>query len=144
MKHQLLNDSGQKAWALILDSGEEAMASLQSFATENNLHSAQFTAIGAFSQATLGFYDFSIKNYIKIPVDEQVEVLTITGDISHYQDRVQVHAHAVLGKRDGYTLGGHLLKDTVHPTLEIMLTESPAWLLRQMDDASGIPLIKIG
>lgn len=141
MTYRLLNDNGQKTWALILDSGDEAVRSLQEFANEVQIHSAQFTAIGAFSEATTGFYDFSVKDYHKNLVSEQVEVLNITGDISHYQGKV--HAHAVLGKRDGTACGGHLLKGLVHPTLEVMVTESPAWLERQLDEASGIPLIRV-
>jgi predicted DNA-binding protein with PD1-like motif len=49
----------------------------------------------------------------------------------------------VLGKRDGTAHGGHLIKAIVHPTLEIILNESPAYLKREMDKESEIPLIKI-
>lgn len=72
-----------------------------------------------------------------------MEVLSITGDISVYNDEPQVHAHAMLGRRNGTAHGGHLLEGIVHPTLEIMITESPAYLKREMDKDSGIPLIKV-
>jgi predicted DNA-binding protein with PD1-like motif len=48
-----------------------------------------------------------------------------------------------LGKSDGAAIGGHLLKATVHPTLEVILEESPGYLQRRMDEATGLPLIKI-
>ena len=63
-----------------------------------------------FSKATLGFFDFSIKDYKKIEIDEQVEVLNIAGDISLYKNEIKIHAHVVVGKSDGTAHGGHLLK----------------------------------
>ncbi|HEX5155235.1 MAG TPA: PPC domain-containing DNA-binding protein [Parafilimonas sp.] len=143
MNYNLLNTDKQKTFAIILDNGDEVMESLQSFAKEQNLKASQFSAIGAFRKTTLGFFDFSIKDYKKTEIDEQVEVLSIAGDISLYEDKIQVHAHTVPGKSDGTAYGGHLLKGFVHPTLEIILTESPGYLERKMDKDSHIPLIKI-
>jgi predicted DNA-binding protein with PD1-like motif len=143
MKFKLLNNDKQKTYAVILDSGEEVMQCIRTFAKQQNLKASQFSAIGAFSKATLGFFDFNIKDYKKIEVSEQVEVLNITGDISLYKSEIKTHAHVVVGNEDGKAYGGHLLKATVHPTLEIILTESPVYLERQMDEDSGIPLIKI-
>lgn len=119
------------------------MENIMSFAKDQQLKASQFNAIGAFSKVTLGYFDFDIKDYVKIEINEQVEVLNIAGDISLYKDECTVHAHAVVGKKDGTAHGGHLLKAIVHPTLEIILTESPAYLQREIDADSGIPLIKI-
>jgi predicted DNA-binding protein with PD1-like motif len=141
MKWKLLNDDKQKTFAVILESGGEAMKNILDFAKKQKLHASQFNAIGAFSKVTLGYFDFKIKDYKKIEIDEQVEVLNIAGDISLYKDEYKIHAHIVVGKKDGTSHCGHLLKGTVHPTLEIILTESPAYLKRQMDASSGLPLI---
>ena len=143
MKFKLLNNDKQKTYAVILDSGEEVMQCIQSFAKQQNLKASQFSAIGAFSKATLGFFDFDIKDYRKNEVNEQVEVLNVAGDISLYNNEIKIHAHVVLGKKDSAACGGHLLKAIVHPTLEIILTESPSYLEREMDKDSQIPLIKI-
>jgi hypothetical protein len=143
MQSKLLNDGPEKTYALILQSGEDAMEVLSSFATAKQLRAARLTAVGAFSQAEVGFFDFSIKDYLRIDIDEQTEVLSLIGDISVFDGKPKVHAHVVLGKRDGTAHGGHLLKGLVHPTLEIMLTESPSWMKRKMDRESGIPLIEL-
>lgn len=143
MKFKLLNNEKQKTFAVILKSGDEVMESLLSFAKQQNLHACQFNAIGAFSNAMLSYFDYSIKDYRKIEVNEQVEVLNFSGDISLYKNEFKIHAHVVVGKSDGTAHGGHVLKATAHPTLEIILTESPAYLTREMDKESGIPLIKI-
>lgn len=143
MKHKLINNDSKKTFAVVLDSGDEVMQSIMAFAREEHFKASHFTAIGALSSVTLGYFDFSIKDYRKITIGEQVEVLNITGDISVYKGELKVHAHIVVGKKDGTAHGGHLLEGIVHPTLEIILTESPAYLEREMDENSGLPLIKL-
>lgn len=143
MQYKLINDDLQKTYAIILESGEEVMEKIEVFARELNLSAAHFTAIGAFSEVIVGFFDFSIHDYKRIPINQQVEVLVLTGVITLYKNEHKIHAHVVLGKEDGTAHGGHLIKATVHPTLEIILNESPAYLKRKMDETLGIPLIKI-
>src|SRR5947208_15939996 len=82
MKSKLLFDkNGLKTFALVFDKGEEAKESLMRFAAENRLHGAEVTAIGAFSEVTLGYFDRQKKSYREIPMKEQVEVLTFAGNI---------------------------------------------------------------
>jgi len=143
MQYQLINDDQQKTFAVILESGEEVMEKIMEFAKEQKISASQFTAIGAFSNTIVGFFDFSIRDYKKIPFKEQMEVLTLNGDITLFKGEYKIHAHVVLGKEDGTAHGGHLLKATVHPTLEIILNESPAYLSREINQDTGLALIKI-
>lgn len=143
MNFKLLNDDKQKTYAIVLDSGEEAMEQILAFANEKKIAASQFTAIGALSETTVGFFDFSIKDYKKIHFNQPMEVLSLIGDITILKDEYKVHGHIVLAKEDGDAYGGHLMKGIVHPTLEIILTGSPAYLQRKMDKDAGIPLIKI-
>jgi hypothetical protein len=143
MQSKLLNQGPEKTFALVLQYGEDPMEEIRKFAIKERLRACRFTAVGAFSETEVGFFDFSIKDYQHIRFGEQTEVLSMLGDITVYQDKPQVHAHVVLGKRDGTACGGHLLKAVVHPTLEIILTESPSWMQRKMDPESGIPLIQL-
>ncbi len=141
---QIHEEDGQKTFALIFDTGDEVMAGLTGFAKENDLSAASLTAIGAFSGATLGFYNLEAKEYEKIPVDEQVEVLSLVGDIAPKEDgEPQVHAHVVVGRSDGTTRGGHLLEAYVRPTLEVILVESPEHLRRKFDEGVGLALIEV-
>lgn len=119
------------------------MKGLSQFARGERLGGSQFTAIGAFSRATLGYFHWETKEYEKIAVDEQVEVLSLVGDIALKDGEPQVHAHVVLGKRDGTAHGGHLLHAEVRPTLEVIITESPAHLQKKHDDKTGLALIHI-
>lgn len=143
MEYKLINNGQQKTYAIVLKSGEEVINNLMAFAKKEKVSICQFTAIGAFSETVVGFFDFSLKDYKKIFFDEQMEVLTLSGDISLFKDDYKIHAHVILGKEDGSAHGGHLIKATVHPTLEIILNESPAYLQRQIDDETGLALIKI-
>ena len=143
MQYKLLNGIDNATYALVFDSGDEVMELLKKFANEHSLKAAHFTAIGAFSSVELGFFDFGIKDYKKIPVNEQVEVLSLIGDVALYGDESKLHAHVVVGRSDGTTLGGHLLKAIVHPTLELILEESPGYLQRRMDKETNLPLIEI-
>jgi uncharacterized protein len=144
MRAKVLNDSPERTIALVLDRGDEVMSTLQRFATEHSLTASRVTAIGAFESAVLGYFNWDSKQYERIPIDEQVEVLSLVGDIALDGDQPKVHAHVVLGKRNGQAIGGHLLEARVRPTLELMLVESPAHLRRVCDPVSGIPLIRIG
>jgi predicted DNA-binding protein with PD1-like motif len=143
MKSKLLNNDLQKTFALVMSAGDDVTARIIEFANQENISAAQLTAIGAFSNAVLGFFDFDKKDYNRIEINEQTEVLSMIGDLTLYKNEPKLHAHVVLGKRDGTAHGGHLLEATVNPTLEIILTESPEFLERELDKQTGIPLIRI-
>ena len=145
MRSKLLHESdGQKTYALVFETGDEVMSNLKTFARDNRLAGSHFTAIGAFQNVTLGYFDWAKKDYQKIPIREQVEVVSLTGDIAQGEgSEPAVHAHVVLGKSDGTALGGHLLEAHVRPTLELMLVESPKHIQRNHDPESGLALIRL-
>ena len=141
MNVRVLEQGAQSTYALIFDKDEEFVAGLTSWAKENKLGGSHFTAIGAFREVTLGYFDRGKKNYQKIPVPEQVEVLSLIGDIALTNGVPQIHAHVVVGKSDGGAHGGHILEARVWPTLELILTESPKHLCRKYDPETGLALI---
>lgn len=142
MHAHLLAGGTERTWAVILDSGDEVMASMRTFAREHDLGASRVSAIGAFAAAELGFYRIEARGYKRIAVEEQCEVVALLGDVARDQDdKPRLHLHVVLGLEDGSTRGGHLLAATVRPTLEVLITESPCHLHRRYDPASGLPLI---
>ena len=143
MKGKLISEGAQRTFAVILDTGDEAMACLTAFAREHRLSASQFTALGAFRDCVLGYFDWQKKDYRRIPIDEQVEVLALIGDIALGDGAPQLHAHVVLGKADGSAHGGHLLEAHVRPTLEVIITESPVHLQRRSDPETGLALIRL-
>jgi uncharacterized protein len=144
MKSKLLNEAGERTFALVFETGDEVVSLLKKFASEHKPRSAHFTAIGAFQDVVLAYFDCEARHYRKIPVQEQVEVLSLAGDIAWAEDgKPVVHAHVVVGRSDASTRGGHLMEAHVRPTLELILTESPRHLERKHDPESGLALIRL-
>lgn len=140
---QLHAADGQRVFAVILETGEAVMESLQRFAEAERLTAAQITGIGAFSEAGLRYFDWERKEYLPIPVKEQVEVASLIGDVAMSPEgKPALHVHLVLGRRDGTALAGHLGEARVRPTLELIVTESPAHLRKALDPESGLALIR--
>jgi uncharacterized protein len=132
-----------KTFALILATGDEILDALQNFAKSQKLADSSFKAIGALSYLKLGWFNWETKKYaVAVELNEQVELLSLIGDIAVKDDEPQVHAHLVVGRRDGTAHGGHLLKARVRPTCEVILTESPEHLHKEVDPDSGIALIR--
>jgi len=140
MKIQQLTRQGGSVHALIFETGDEVMEGLREFAAREKIRAARFTGIGAFRSALLAYFDWETKRYCELPIDEQVEVLVLAGDIALKDGKPEPHVHVVLGRRDGSTRGGHLCAAIVRPTLELMLEQAGA-LERRFDPASGLALI---
>jgi len=143
MKSALLHEAdGLRTFVVVLSTDDEVMATLARFASEQKLKASQFSAIGAFSRVVVAFFDWTTKTYRHLPIDEQVEVLSLLGDVALDAGVPKIHAHVVVGKADGTAHGGHLIEAYVRPTLEVMFTEQPRHLHRRFDAASGLTLIE--
>jgi hypothetical protein len=133
-----------RTYVLIFDTGDELAGEIKRFAREQKLAGSSFQAIGALSSVKLAYFNWEKKKYqISVALDEQVELLSLIGDIALQDRDPQVHAHVVVGRRDGTAHGGHLLEAKVRPTCEVVLTESPAHLQKQVDPESGLALIRV-
>jgi len=115
---------------------------LQRFASEHVTTSAFFYGLGAFRDATIAWWNPQTLRYEDIAMNEQVEVLSITGNLTRVSDGFKVHAHTVLGRRDGAAIGGHLKRGVVHPTLELFVTITDEAIHRERDAATGLDLIR--
>ena len=143
MRSQILQEAhGSRTFALVFETGDEMVAGLRDFARQHDLSAAQITGIGAFSDVVLKYFDWERKEYQEIPVREQVEVASLLGDVAASAEGPVVHVHLVIGKRDGSAMAGDVAQAHVRPTLEVVLTETPAHLHRQHDPESGLALIR--
>ncbi len=143
MKSKRLSLLEKSSYLLVFETGDEVMKGLANFAREEGLLSAHFTAIGAFSSAIVGWYDPERKGYKENSINEQMEVTALVGNVSYYEGKPKLHAHVALANPAGAALGGHLIEGHVRPTLELFLTATPEGLTREMDEATGLPLIKL-
>ncbi len=144
VKSKLIYDvQGERVFAVVFDPGEEAASGLLAFAKQASLTAAHFTAIGAFSDVTLGYIDLEKKDYKHNRLREQVEVLSLIGNVALHEGKPKVHAHIVVGRSDGTAHGGHLIEGQVQPTLEVVITESPHHLRRTTDPRTGLALLNL-
>jgi uncharacterized protein len=141
---RIAGDAGAETCVVILETGEEVLPALTKFVNDAGITGASLTAIGVFQNATVGWFDFDQKTYKKIEVAQQCEVLSAIGDVAVGDDgKASLHVHVVLGLSDGTTRGGHLLAGKVRPTLEVVLTDTPAHLRRKKRADLGIALIDV-
>lgn len=139
----IFQNSGQRTYVIVLETGDEVMECLQSFIAAEDITAAQITAIGAFSDVVLKYFDWDKKEYLRTDLREQVEVASLIGDVAQSPSGdPTLHIHLVVGRRDGSAMAGHLGEAHVRPTLEIILTESPMHLRKVKDPESGLALIR--
>ena len=141
MKFRQIDDS-PKTFIIVFETGDELARGLSEFAAQQNLSAASFKAVGALSSVRLAWFNWETKSYEpSVTLDEPVELLSLIGDVALKDGEPAVHAHTVIGKRDGSAHGGHLLEAHIRPTCEVMLTESPVHLQKFIDPESGLALI---
>lgn len=143
MKAKVVEDGDVVTYVVVCDPGDEAVEALTQFARSERLEAAQITAVGGFERATVGWFDRDAKDYRRIDVDQQCELLSLLGDVAEGEDGPIAHMHVVLGLSDGSTRGGHLLEARVFPTLEAVVTENPARLRKVMRPDLGCALIDL-
>lgn len=142
LKFRLLSQNGPvKNYAIVLAKGDEVMSGLTDFALQNKVTSASFTAIGAFSQTTVLWFDDSKKQFKLNPINEQVELTSMIGNITLANGQPAVHTHVSVASSDGTVRGGHVINAFVFPTLELFMTVYPTALRKERDDATGLMLI---
>jgi predicted DNA-binding protein with PD1-like motif len=142
MQVKLLKDTlEEKVYVIVFLKGDEVLSGLTDFAAQYKVGDAHFTGIGAISSATTAWLDLEHKMYHPTVTKEQVEVLSLIGDVATFNGKPVVHMHTVLGRRDGSTVGGHVWELHVNPTVEVFLTANSAPLNKRADAESGIKLI---
>lgn len=143
MKTHTLHIDSTIEYMVAFEKDEEVTKGLLQFALRNNVTAGRFSAIGAFRSVTLGYFDVDKMDYNRITLDEQVEVVSLVGNVALHDDTPKVHPHVVVATSDARAFGGHLLEGIVRPTLEVMFTQFPGELHRETDKEYGIPLLKL-
>ena len=138
---QIFDDNGLRTYLLVMDKGDEAFAQITMFAREHRITAASLTAIGGCTSATLAYFDPERLDYFSRTFDEQMEIASLIGDIALDDGKPALHAHVVLGRHDYSAIAGHLQRIDVFPTMEVVITESPAHLHKRLDKQTGLTLI---
>jgi uncharacterized protein len=143
VRSRLLTDHhGTRTFVIALETGDRLMESITRFAAEHGLAASEFTAIGALASAELAYFDPGSREYLDIPVPEQVEIVSLNGRVTRPEGGEgdpHLHVHCVLSRRDGSAIAGHLMEAEVRPTAEVFITDSPTELRRRTDPESRLP-----
>ena len=133
---------GTRTYVLVLYQGDQVQAAIAAFANDHHVVDAHFSAIGAVRDPEVAWFDESRKQFKAMSLHEQMEVLTLSGDITLGVDgQPVVHTHLVLARSDGQSWGGHLIEATASPTIELYVTTYPEPLRKRLDPATGLQLI---
>ena len=135
---------GETTYAVVFAKGDEVLSGLTEFAVQKRVTSGYFTGIGAFQQAKLGWFDAQKRAYRDIPVDQQVELVSLVGNVGMVNGKPQVHTHASVALPDGTMRGGHVLEAVAWPTVEVFLTALPLTLIKETDPETGLSLFDLG
>ena len=139
MRHTQVGDT----WVLRLTTGEEITGAIMAFATERRIDAASVAAIGAAYDAVLGYFDRATGEYDRRTVTQDMEILTLTGNIAIKEGRPFTHLHVVLGARDCSTVGGHLFEAKAGATCEVLIRPLAGSLHRAKDAATGLFLLDV-
>jgi predicted DNA-binding protein with PD1-like motif len=133
---------GTQTYVLVLSQGDAVQAAIAAFASDHHVVDAHFSAIGAVRDPEVAWFDESRKEFKAMSLHEQMEVLTLSGDITVGVDgQPVVHTHLALARSDGQSWGGHLIEATASPTVELYVTTYPEPLRKRLDPATDLQLI---
>src|SRR6266851_1510446 len=82
MQIQQLDDvEGRRSFVMVCARGDDPVEALTAAAKRFDLSGASLTGIGAFSGVTLGFFDRTRRDYARRVIREQVEVVSLVGNV---------------------------------------------------------------
>lgn len=137
--YSVLKSEGQHVIRVVR--GEELVESILKYCTTNNVKAGWVQAIGACSKATISSYNFQTCEYDKKTFTEDLELVSLIGNISVVDDKPSLHAHVSLSRRDMSVLGGHLHSMTISGTGEVFITPFETEFTRSHDKDTGLNLI---
>lgn len=130
------------SYILRFDKNENVFEQLTEFCKSRTIKAATFQGIGAAKEVVLSYYDLPSKKYKEKTFNENVEIVSLTGNLANFENQLIVHAHGVFAKRDLATIGGHINKIIISATCEIELKVLNSILLREFNDEIGLKLLK--
>lgn len=130
-----------KGYIIRLLTGEKLIETLTTFCTEQKIYSGIFQAIGAVAHAEIGYYHLTEKSYQWKELDEDLEIVNMTGNVALVEGNPFLHIHTILSDAELHCYGGHLKEAKVGATCEIYLTDFQTDISRIYDETTGLKLL---
>ncbi len=134
---------GNRNFVIRLEMGDDILAVLRRFAEARKIGAGAFEGIGSLNKAKLGHYDFKTKRYTYEVFEDDLEIITLTGNISTLDKTAVPHAHVTLGRRDFTVVGGHLDEGSSANMVEIVLEKLPGRLAKKRNEQVGLNLLQL-
>lgn len=121
--------------------GEELVEKVCEYCTQNNIKAGWVQAIGACDEVTVSSYNFQTRQYDKKTFTEDLELISLIGNISVVDGKPSLHAHVSLSQTDMSVIGGHLHKMMISGTGELYITMFEGEFTRHLDEETGLNLL---
>lgn len=132
---------GDKQYVLRVARGEELVGSILKYCETNNVKAGWVQAIGACSEVTISSYNFSTRAYDKKTFPEDLELVSLIGNLSVVDGKPSLHAHVSLSRHDMSVIGGHLHSMTISGTGEVCIIPFETEFTRSHDEDTGLMLL---
>jgi len=137
---KVFNFEVEKDLSIRMEHGKELMEQLTSFIEREKIASALISGIGAVKWAELGYYNQQTKEYRNFRIDKNLEVSSLTGNVSLKDGRPFAHVHAVFSDDEGNCYGGHLVRAEVFAFEVNLVVLKGTPPVRELDDVTGLYL----
>ena len=125
-----------------LDKGDEILVSLERLCADEGITAASVQGIGGCGRACVGVFDTDSRAYCRREVCATLELISLSGNATYYENKPYLHLHASFAYRDDAgemkLLAGHLLEAVISLTGEIVLTPADGVITRRYDEELGI------
>ena len=121
--------------------GKDLLGELIDFCHDNQVKCGMVQVVGSVSNATLGFYNQTKKQYEKKIINAEMELVSLSGNISIQDNRPMVNAYVTLADKEYQPIGGRLLPGTKIFVCEVYIQElvgEPK--VRRNDKVTKLPL----
>ncbi len=126
-----------------LDKGADLVEGLSAVIKQQHIEAGMISGIGAVSEARLTYFNVQTKSYEEKHFKENMEIVSLTGNISFKENTIFPHLHAVLSNKDYAAFGGHLLPKTLVYAVEFQIISFEGKsFVRGFDEETGLFLWK--
>lgn len=130
-------------YVLRLEPGEEVKSTLLDFLDHEDVRGGDFVGFGGFCKVRLCYFDVANKQFKPHDIDEQVEVVSLLGNVARENGKPIIHMHAAVSDAQSHTSSGHLANGIVRPTLEVFLTKFEGEIRRVRDPDTGLDVLAL-
>jgi predicted DNA-binding protein with PD1-like motif len=131
------------AFLLRIETGEEILPSVLEFARAHSIEAGVLSGLGAAYGVVLGYFDRRARDYVRMKVEEEVEIVSMQGNLALKEGQPYAHVHVTVSGRDFRALAGHLFEGRAGATCEVLVTPFPGTVRRIKDDRTGLFLLDL-